>query len=215
MTSDAIFLADEQTSGRGRRGRSFYSPKASGLYFSCVLHPTTSLTESTLLTAAASVAVCRVIEKATKKHPRIKWVNDIFIDSKKVCGILTEAVSDFESGRVQAVIVGIGINLTTSDFPEEISQIATSVGQSINRNYLSAEIFKELKAFCSALPEKGFMEEYRNRSLVLGQTVYFTRNGTDYTAKAEEILDDGSLAVITDKNERIVLQSGEISIKLF
>ncbi len=214
LTADAIFIADEQTSGRGRRGRSFYSPKTSGLYFSCVLHPTVSLAESTLLTAAAAVAVCESIEEITKKHPKIKWVNDIFIDRKKVCGILTEAVSDFESGRVQAVIVGIGINLTTEYFPDEINQIAASVGQNINRNYLSAIVFKKLKAFCDSLPEKGFMEEYRKRSLVLGETVYFTRNGIDYTAKAEEILDDGGLAVTTDDNERIVLQSGEISVKL-
>ncbi|MBO5869194.1 MAG: biotin--[acetyl-CoA-carboxylase] ligase [Clostridia bacterium] len=214
LNVDTIFASDEQTSGRGRRGRSFYSPKTSGLYFSCVLHPNVSLAESTLLTSAAAVAVCEVIEEATKKHPKIKWVNDIFIDNKKVCGILTEAVSDFESGKVQAVIVGIGINVTTEQFPDELNKIASSVGENINRNYLAAKIFTKLKAFCDSLPSIDFMNEYRNRSLVLGQTIYFNRNGIDYTAKAEAILDDGGLSVITDKNERMILQSGEISIKL-
>ena len=214
LTADAIFAADEQTNGRGRMGRNFYSPKSSGLYFSCVLHPTVSLSEATLLTSAAAVSVCEVLEEITKKHPQIKWVNDIFIDKKKVCGILTEAVSDFESGKVDAVIVGIGINLTTEEFPDELSNIATSIGQNINRNYLASQIFIKLKSFCDALPSKDFMNEYRRRSLVLGNKITFTRNGVDYTAKANEILDDGSLSVTSDKNESIVLQSGEISIKL-
>ena len=214
LTSEAIFVADEQTNGRGRKGRSFYSPKSSGLYFSCVLHPTVSLSEATLLTSAAAVAICDTIEETTKKHPRIKWVNDIFIDKKKVCGILTEAVSDFESRKVDAVIIGIGINLTTEDFPDELNNIAVSLGQNINRNYLASQIFKKIKSLCDSLPSIDFMNEYRRRSLVLGEKIVFTRNGADYVATANEILDNGGLSVITDENEEIVLQSGEISIKL-
>ncbi len=214
LSGDALFVADEQTEGHGRRGRSFYSPKEHGIYFSCILHPEVSLAESTSLTTAAAVAVCEALKKLTKKEPRIKWVNDIFIDGYKVCGILTEAVSDFESGRVQAAIVGIGINLTTELFPEELKGIAASVGVSTDRCALVADIYSRLKALCEGLPDKSFMERYREYSLVLESTVFFNRNGTDHTAKAVAIHDDGGLEVICDSGEKMILNSGEISIKL-
>ncbi len=212
LTEDAIFVADRQTLGRGRRGRSFYSPDKSGLYFTAVLHPDASLSDSVGITAAAAVVVTRLIEEITKKHPLIKWVNDIFIGNKKVCGILTEAVSDFESNRVQAVIVGIGINLTTEDFPEEISSIAGSVG-SINRCYLAAELFKRLNAACKTIKDRSFMEDYCDYSLVIGKEVRFAKNGVEYAGIALGIQEDGSLVVKT-QNGVMKLDSGEISVKL-
>ena len=214
LDEDALFVANEQPAGRGRRGRSFYSPKEHGIYFSCVLHPEVSLADSTAITSAAAVAVCEALEGATKKHPSIKWVNDIFIDNHKVCGILTEAISDFESGRVEAVIVGIGINLTTEIFPEELKDIAASVGVSVDRCALVADIFSRLKSLCDKLPDKKFMDEYRSRSLVLGKTVTFNRNGIIYEATAKTIRDDGELEVVLENGEMMLLNSGEISVKL-
>lgn len=213
LASNAVFASVEQTNGRGRFGKSFYSPKSTGLYFSIVLHPNAPLQDSVAITAAAAVAVCEVIESATKKHPQIKWVNDIFISDKKVCGILTEAISDFESGRVQSVVVGIGINLTTESFPEELRDIAASVGESLDKNRFIAETFNRLKAYCENIENKQFMQKYRDRSYVLGKCITFNRNGRDYVATAKAILDDGALLVVTDDNEEILLQSGEISIK--
>lgn len=213
LASNAIFAAVEQTNGRGRFGKSFFSPKSTGLYFSIVLHPDAPLRDSVAITAAAAVAVCEVIESATKKHPQIKWVNDIFISDKKVCGILTEAISDFESGRVQSVIVGIGINLTTEQFPEEIRDIAASVGERLDKNRFIAETFNRLKAYCECIEDKQFMQKYRDRSYVLGRCITFNRNGRDYVATAQSISDDGALSVITDEGEEMLLQSGEISIK--
>lgn len=214
LSGNAIFAAEEQTAGRGRHGKSFYSPKQSGLYFSCVLHPEVKLSDAPAITSACAVAVCEAIELATKKHPQIKWVNDIFIDDRKVCGILTEAVSDFETQTVQAVIVGIGINLTTEDFPQELAEIATSLGTKTDRCKLIADVYSRLNALCDALPDKSFMREYRARSLVLGRDIRFTRNSIDYTAKAVAIHDDGGLEVLTESGETIVLNSGEISIRL-
>lgn len=214
LTRNAIFASEEQTAGRGRSGKSFYSPKSSGLYFSCILHPSVTLSDSVCLTSAAAVAVCEAIEGATKKHPMIKWVNDIFIDGYKVCGILTEAVSDFESGTVQAVVIGIGINLTTTQFPDELTGIASSLGVSVDKSRLVADIYTRLNELCNRLPDKSFMDIYRSHSLALGNTVYFSRNGKSYTATATAILDDGGLEVLTDENEKMILQSGEISIKL-
>lgn len=212
--AEAIFATLEQTAGRGRRGRSFYSPKESGLYFSIVLHPSLTLNDATSLTTATAVAVCEAIKEATKKDPKIKWVNDIFIDGKKVCGILTEAVSDFESGTVQAVIIGIGINLTTEDFPEDLQGIASSLGTRVIRNALVADIFKRVRAICLSLPDKAFMNDYRKNCLVLGRSVNFEQNGVVFNARALNVEDDGTLLVETDSSEIMRLNSGEISVKL-
>ncbi len=214
LNGEAVFIADKQTGGRGRQGKSFYSPMGTGLYFTAVLRPKVNLSDAVAITAAAAVTVCEILKRETKKDPKIKWVNDIFIDNKKVCGILTEAVADFESGGVDAVIIGIGINLTTEEFPNDINGIAASVGK-INRNRLAAELFDGLKHYCDRLPCRDFMEDYRKHSLVLGKTVTFTRNGKAYSALAESISDDGRLHVVTEDNERIELNSGEISVKLF
>lgn len=212
MEEDCIFVAFEQTGGRGRQGKSFFSPK-SGIYFSFVLHPKVDLPDIPCITAAAAVAVADVLKNETKKDPKIKWVNDIFIDNKKVCGILTESVADFEKGIVHAVIVGIGINLTTTQFPAEIENTAGSVGE-INCPKAIADIYNKLNDFCDKLPQKDFMEAYRKYSLVLNKTVNFTRNGTEYSATATNILNDGSLEVTTKNGEVMLLNSGEISIKL-
>jgi len=214
LTGDGIFVANSQTAGRGRRGKDFYSPMGTGLYFTAVFHPNAKLSDATAITSAAAVAVAKILEQETKKSPKIKWVNDIFIDNKKVCGILTEAVSDFETNTVQAIIIGVGINLTTEAFPQDIKDIAASAGK-INRNRLSAEIFKALKYYCYRLPCRDFMDDYRSYSLVLGKTVSFNINGKPYTAIAESITDEGELAVVTQQGERMVLNSGEISVKLF
>ena len=205
----AVFIADKQTSGRGRRGKTFFSE--GGLYMSILLD--TAEKDIVLLTTLASVAVAEAIEETANTVVGIKWVNDIFIDNKTVCGILTEAVSDFEANRVQAVIIGIGINLTTDVFPAEISEIAGSVG-SVNRCYLAAEIFKRLKAGCEVLSQRSFMDDYRKYSLVIGKEVEFSRNGIDYIATARNIADDGSLLVITKEGEEITLNCGEISVRL-
>lgn len=214
LDSDAIFASETQTAGRGRRGKSFYSPSSSGIYFSAVLHPEVGLADSTAMTSAAAVAVCEALSSITNKRPAIKWVNDIFIDGRKVCGILTEAVSDLESGRVQAVIVGIGLNLTTEDFPEELRSIAGSVGKNADRCALIANIFTRLKNYSVQLPDRKFMDDYRKNSLVIGRDISFTKNGIDYTARGVDIHNDGGLEVITSNGETMVLNSGEISVKL-
>jgi len=211
---NGIVAAIAQTSGRGRQGKSFYSPDKTGLYFSLVLRPSVSLADSTSITAAAAVAVADVIKEATKKDPKIKWVNDIFLNGKKVCGILTEAVTDQETGNLKAVVVGIGVNITTTDFPHEISEIAGSLECEIHRNEFIVKVYDALNRICKELPQKGFMEKYRAYSLVLGNTVHFVRNGKEYTALGKYIRDDGTLEVVTDNGDLILLNSGEISVKL-
>ncbi len=213
LVGDGLFVAHNQTEGRGRLGKSFFSPNG-GLYMSIVIHPNISLSDATLITPAAAVAVVEAIQNATKKHPLIKWVNDIFIDGKKVCGILTEAVSDFEKGIAKAIIIGIGINVDKVDFPEELKEIAGSLNCPIDKIQLAADIFNRLKEICDRLPDKSFMDDYRKYSLILGKTITFNRNGKDYTSIAKNILNDGSLEVLTNENQQLILNSGEISIKI-
>jgi len=115
---------------------------------------------------------------------------------------------------MQSVIIGIGINLTTDYFPDELIGIAGSVGQSINRCKMIADIYKRIKAFCNELTNCKFMDDYRKYSLVIGKSISFTRNGTDYIAFAESITDKGELIVKLENGESLILNSGEISIRL-
>ena len=138
-----LITADRQTAGRGRQGKSFYSPAGTGIYMSLVPHPNADLQNAVTATTAASVAVCKAIERLTDIKPKIKWVNDVYVNGQKICGILTEAVSDFESGTVTSVIIGIGINISTSDFPSDIEN-AGCLNSDVNRNELAAAVADEL-----------------------------------------------------------------------
>lgn len=208
---EAVIAAEEQTAGRGRQGKSFYSPSGSGLYMTLILRPEGELCDFTLMTSAAAVAVSQAIESVCGIETQIKWVNDILIGGKKVVGILTEAVS---AGGETAVIVGIGVNITTEDFPQEIRSKAASVGEGVSRNILAAEIAKRLFALCDKLPhDKSYMQHYRSRSCVLGRRIAFAEGGIEYSAAAESIDDGGGLWVVLDSGERRLLCGGEISVK--
>ncbi len=210
LEDGTLIVANEQTKGRGRRDHSFYSPKDDGLYFSIVLRPKQDLAAMLKVTVAAAVAVCEAIEELTNKKPEIKWVNDIFIDKKKICGILTEATTDFESRGVESIIVGIGLNVSNTSFPEDISEIAGSIEHNLDRNVLVSTIYNHFMVWTTKLNSKELMDEYRNRSMVLGKTVYF--NNTSGLVK--DINDDGNLVIEDEHKNTTLLQSGEISIKL-
>lgn len=189
-----VVIAEEQTKGRGRMGRSFYSPPAGGIYMSFILAPRFDTSKSVLITTAASVAVCKAIEEATGISCRIKWVNDIYKDEKKICGILTEAVTDFESGHIEYIVLGIGINYNTpkSAFPKEISGVAGSlfedapidanskdacntalheIAKQSTRNRLIAEVINQILAINERLESRDFIPEYKRRSFVLGKEI--------------------------------------------
>lgn len=208
----AIFAADMQTGGRGRRGHSFYSPAGTGLYLSVVLKPQKPLADCTLITIAAADALADAIEELTDCKPQIKWVNDILVDGRKVCGILTEAISDIESGMAEAVIVGAGVNVTTSSFPSEIADTAGSLKSPVNRSRLAAGIISRLLDYTAEFDSGRLLADYRRRSAALGETICFTQNGEEATALASDINDEGNLIVQT-ANGTQVLKSGEISIR--
>lgn len=214
-----VLLSEEQTAGRGRFQRKFFSPSNNGIYMSVILRPNIELSKAIHITTSAAVSVCRAIENLTNKRPKIKWVNDIFLDEKKICGILTEASGNFESGRVENVVVGIGINFKTkeADFPDDIKDIAGSIFEgeepNITRNQLVAEILNELLYMCDNLEDKSIMQEYKVLSFVLGKKVSFLKNNRLNKAKAVDISDEGALVVQYENGDLDYLNSGEISIK--
>lgn len=212
--TDALIVADSQTAGRGRLGRSFYSPKGTGLYMSYLYTPATDINDHVVVTAAAAVAVCRALKRLCHTVPKIKWVNDIYVDSKKVCGILTEAVQCHKNSTKTHIIVGIGINLTTTDFPDDLKGVAASLNScDTSRNRLAAEITAELKSVIGALPSRAFLKDYREMSLVLGKEVTYTKNGISNVGTATDIDQNGGLVVLAN-GQTVTLSTGEISVKI-
>ncbi len=202
-----MIIADSQTNGRGRRGNSFYSPEGSGLYMTLLFEPKEM---NPLFTPAASVAVCEVIEKNFGISPQIKWVNDIFLDGKKVCGILCET---YISGGKQLVSVGIGINLTTREFPESLPN-ASSLGIECNKTELAKEISEAFLGLSESDKMNRVLDEYEKRLFIIGKTIGFNENGVSYSATVKGINGMCNLIVeMPDKSEKI-LSSGEISIIL-
>ncbi|MGL5964875.1 MAG: biotin--[acetyl-CoA-carboxylase] ligase [Fusobacteriaceae bacterium] len=216
-THGTVVLAEKQTKGRGRRGnKEFYSPANSGIYMSVILRPNLSMEDITLITTATSVAICRAIENLLKLNPKIKWINDIYVNDKKVCGILTEGVTDFETGTIETVILGIGINFNTDDFPEEIKEKAGSLTNKkipkVSRNRLIAEILKEIFKIMETIQDRKYLAEYREKSWIIGDMIEVITSEEKYRAKAIDIMDDGALQIEREDGRVENLISGEISI---
>lgn len=203
----ALFVAERQSAGRGRQGRSFYSEK--GVYMTLLVSGEGDLTG---ITAAAAVAALHATDGLTGGRAEIKWVNDLLLDGKKFCGILAES---FSVGERRFVSVGVGVNVGTSRFPEELSAIACSVGSESDRAEVTDRLADELCRLiaASAMGDREYMREYRERSAVLGRRIVFTRDGEARKATAESIRDDGALLVRTDCGELVTLSGGEISIR--
>lgn len=214
-----VVLAEEQTRGRGRMGRSFYSPPQSGIYLSLLLRPDVAANEAVLLTTGASVGVCRAIKKVTGLDVQIKWVNDLYYGGRKIVGILTEAVTNFENGQFEFVIIGIGVNFKQPEaaFPEEIKEIAGTLFEekpdALTRNRLAAEIINEVLSICEDLTNRNFLEEYKTHSMVLGKQIKVFRNHQWEVATALDISDEGGLIIRNQFGQAETLNSGEISIR--
>ena len=215
-----VLAAEEQTAGKGRLGRSFHSPARHGVYFSLLLRPGSKTGDSALITSAAAVAAAQAIESIIGVRVGIKWVNDLFADGKKVCGILTEAVFGMESGMVESAVLGIGINITRPEegFPEDIKSVATAltdrdVGTDGERCRLIAATLDNFWEYYQNLAERKFLEEYRARSIILGQEIHVMLGSEKRTACALAINDDCGLEVRYSDGETATLGSGEVSIR--
>ncbi|MBQ2999141.1 MAG: biotin--[Clostridia bacterium] len=209
----ALFLAEAQTAGRGRMGRSFFSPKDTGIYLSLLLKTDASLSDPITATTASAVAVRRAILAVTGISTGIKWVNDLYFRGKKVCGILAES---FFLGDERYLIVGVGVNLSTAVFPEELSSVAGSLLSEPTdlRDALAAEIALRLYRMLTQTEPNGFLEDYRANSIVLGKPITYIQNGIFHEGIAEQIDEDGHLLVRHSDGTHALLASGEISLRI-
>jgi len=215
----SVIIALNQTSGRGRFQRKFYSPNDCGIYMSILLKPKMPAENAVLITAAAACAVAEVAEDLSGRKADIKWVNDVLIENKKICGILTEGSIDINSGNLNWAILGIGINAykPKEGYPEEIKDIAGAVLKEEKEDFKNRLIAKVLDNFWDyylSLEDKTFLESYKKRSFFLGKEINVIKNEISLPAKALELDDDCRLLVEYKTGEREYLSSGEISIKL-
>ena len=212
-----LVCADSQSGGRGRFGRSFFSPEHSGVYVTYVLRPQLPAEIAVMITSLAAVAVAQAIEAVSGVPIGIKWVNDLYANGRKLCGILCEAGMDFESGMLDYAVLGIGINVASMEFPEELRDIATSIGnecgRAVSRSRLIAEISNRLEALYPQLQTGEFMSENRSRSIVIGKDVVVIRGGERFPARALDIDQQGRLVVRAESGV-LRLGAGEISLKL-
>lgn len=216
-----VIIAEEQTEGRGRFGRKFYSPKGTGIYMSLLIRPQISASESFLLTTAAAVAISEAIEAVSGREAKIKWVNDIYCDNKKVCGILTEAAFDLESGGLEYAVLGIGINVKTpkEGFPGEIKDIASEIFDNETfdltdiRSKLVAEVLDRFWSYYKDIEQKTFLTAYRRRSLLIDKEVFITSRNSSKKALVLDIDDECRLKVRLEDGSIQFLSSGEVSVK--
>ncbi|MBE6870405.1 MAG: biotin--[acetyl-CoA-carboxylase] ligase [Ruminococcaceae bacterium] len=214
----SVFVASSQSAGRGRMGRSFFSPDDTGIYMSILLRPSFDAEKASLITCAAAVAVCKAIEKVCGADVRIKWVNDIFLGGKKVCGILTEASFSMESGKLEYAVLGIGINVYKPEggFPCEIESIAGYIAEKREkklRSRLTAQIINEFFSIYGEYEAFDFVDEYKARSFVIGKKVKIIRGDTVKNATVTDIDGKCRLLVEYENGEKDALSSGEISIR--
>ena len=210
-----LVVAKRQSGGKGRLGRSFFSPEG-GIYMSMILRPTIPAARALLITTCAAVAVARAMERVCDVTAGIKWVNDIFVNGKKVCGILAEAGLNPDSEIPEYVVLGIGINVKKQAVPEELKDIAGCLeenGQTVLNEDLIAAIWEEFGTLYQNLSTAVFMEEYKQRSILMGREVTVLATVGDYRAVVTDIDKEGHLVIRHGDREEI-LSSGEVSVRL-
>ncbi|MCL2835546.1 MAG: biotin--[acetyl-CoA-carboxylase] ligase [Defluviitaleaceae bacterium] len=214
-----VVIAERQSAGKGRMGRAFFSPPGCGIYMSVVLCPDLlGFGTPSLVTALAAVCVCESIEQMCGKEPRIKWVNDIFLDGKKICGILTEAVTN-PGGRIERVVLGVGVNFSTpeTDFPPNLQQTAGSIfpngNPPVTRPQFAADIINRIIKPPEPPSTATMLGKYKKRMMMLGSRITVSGTGEAFEATAVDIDDAGRLIVKTDRGDIIKLTSGDISIR--
>lgn len=215
-------LSKEQTGGRGRLARSFHSPKDMGVWMSVILRPKIEPEQATIFTIMAAVAVNNAIEALCGERPKTKWTNDILLNNKKLCGILTEMSIEAETQSIQHIIIGIGINVNNQSFPPEIENIATSLFMHTNKPQNRAQIAAEVLNQLDQLYTNGYHDKnksklislYRSDLNMLGKEVKLIRGNKESIVTAIDIDQNGCLIVQNSDKSIEVVNSGEVSIRV-
>lgn len=205
-------IAECQTNGSGRMGRSFHSPQSAGIYMTYILDVKNVKTLN-LITSSAGLAVAQTLEEICSLKTKIKWPNDIILSSKKVCGILTKLIT--RNGNIDYALIGIGINVLNESFPDDIKDIATSLkietGKDYDKNLIVEKLIETLNRFFirKDLTEEEIVEKIKLRSDMLGKKVFVKSENREYFAV--DISPDGGL-VVEDNGEKSVIHNGEVEL---
>lgn len=205
-----IVTAAFQSNGRGRKGRSFFSPKGSGLYLSIGVKLDISPDKITNITTYTAVCVAKALENLTGLKVDIKWVNDLYVNGKKLCGILTEGI--FKDSKLDFAIIGIGINILKTSFPEELQSIATSIETECNKKLAQDAVIDEILKCLGNFEMNDYMEEYKRRSFIIGKEITVLAPDKTYLAKVLDIDNEGYL-IIERNGKKEILSSGDVSIR--
>jgi BirA family biotin operon repressor/biotin-[acetyl-CoA-carboxylase] ligase len=216
----SVVAASQQTAGKGRRGRAFFSPAHSGVYLSLLVRPQGGMAQASSITCAAAVAVCRAVEQVASCEAHIKWVNDVYVGGRKVCGILTEGAADLETGGLRYAVVGIGVNAYAPEggFPPDIAMRAGAIMDTVTpnaRNRMAAAIVSEFSTLYNGKVYDTFVAEYQRRSMMPGRNiVVLSPSDGERRARAVRVNDDLSLRVRYQDGTTEDIRSGEVHIIL-
>lgn len=210
-----VVIADSQTTGRGRQGRSFFSPPGNGIYMSVIIRPSVGVEAAQLITSCTACAAAATVEELCGHEVAVKWVNDLYMNSRKICGILTEASLSLENRSLDYAVIGIGINVfsTKGIFSSELERTATSVedetGIRVNRNRLCSVLLNKLEEYLGEIGSRAFLDEYRRRELLTGHIVTVNVSGEILTGKAVGIDDAAALILELPDGTKRTVSSGE------
>ena len=207
-----LVAANNQTNGRGRQGKSFFSKENGGIYMTLAIGP--DIQNYSLVTAKTAVATAQALRSLKNLPFLIKWVNDIYLFDKKVCGILCEAVREPATNLLKGIIIGIGVNTNIENFPKEISSVAASINICEGeKNLIAAEIINNLYTLLKS-NNRDFLDKYREWSYLAGKSITFCEKGISYSADVLSIDQNGGLIVRLKNGETKTLMGGEISALL-
>ena len=213
INKNTVIVANSQTNGQGKFGKTFYSPANTGIYMTIVLKDNIDTKNVFSITFLCALAVCKAIEDLSDIKPKIKWINDVFVNNKKCCGILTECETDFKTNHSTNIIAGIGLNVNTDTFPRDLKDIAISINkQPINRNIVIANIINNFFNLYTKLNIKQIIERYKKYCFVLGKDICYTSKNIKHIAKAVDINEFGNLVIEDINGNNKILEYEEIKI---
>lgn len=213
-----VLIADTQNKGKGRNGRDFYSPKQSGIYMSLFLKPDLSIQHSLKLTACASVAIFEAIKKNYGLSSKIKWVNDVYLENKKIAGILCEASLEMNTASLEYMVIGMGLNVHSFLKPQDLQNVAGSIEDfsevKVNRNILIKDILNYFYQYYTNIHENTFLPIYKENSYVLFKDVIIYEKQNAYPARVLDIDENANLIIQKEDKSIATLSSGEVSLRL-
>ncbi|HHU52683.1 MAG TPA: biotin--[acetyl-CoA-carboxylase] ligase [Clostridiaceae bacterium] len=217
--SGTLIVANAQENGRGRRGRDFFSPPGTGIYFSLLLRPNQDYNLSQKCPALAAVALAKAIDKISGKNTGIKWVNDVYIDNKKVAGILSEAELDFETRTISYLVIGVGVNVyqPKNDFPEELANTAAAIYSTAEkrpglRNSIIAEFLNQWEIFGESKSSESALEVFREKSILTNKVVDIWHNNKLLQAEVLDIDDEFELMIKLKDGSIETINHGEATL---